>query len=86
MLPITLINAVIGIRPKTADAWVFFRYRLSGTIIGCLLGSVVLYIAGKTEHELLVNLLLLPFSRILRRFDLVEQNHLHQIKGRLLRC
>ncbi len=42
---ISLTNAVFGIRPKTIDAWIFLRYRLLGTVIGCTFGVIYLAVA-----------------------------------------
>lgn len=57
LLMITLVNAIFGIRPKTVDAWIFFRFRLLGTIIGCLLGSGYLLLVS--HIQMTDNLLLL---------------------------
>lgn len=44
LMLITLTNAIFGIQPKTVDSWIYIRFRLLGTVIGCLAGTLFLYL------------------------------------------
>lgn len=60
LLLITLTNAIFGIRPKTVDTWIFFRYRLLGTTIGCILGSLYLVVSVHITQLKVINVILIP--------------------------
>lgn len=60
LIVITLTNAIYGIRPNTIDAWIFLRYRLLGTGIGCLLGLVYLSMSSFMGGNSQLSLLMIP--------------------------
>ncbi|MHC5268684.1 FUSC family protein [Enterococcus sp. LJL98] len=61
LMLITLTNAIFGIQSKTVDSWIYIRYRLLGTIIGCLSGTLFLYLVIKFPFFSEWKIYFLPF-------------------------
>lgn len=54
------ITAIIGIHPDTSDAWIFAKYRLIGTGIGCLAGIIYFLISFWINNLTISYLVILP--------------------------
>ncbi|WP_339099530.1 hypothetical protein IGL98_003070 [Enterococcus sp. DIV0840] len=61
LMMISSSTAAFGIYPKTVDVWIFARYRMLGTAIGCFFGTVYLLIQNHLTDEGLSRLIFIPF-------------------------
>lgn len=61
LMLITLTNAIFGIQSKTVDSWIYIRFRLLGTLIGCCSGSLFLYFVMKSHFFSEWKIWFLPF-------------------------
>lgn len=61
LMLITLTNAIFGIQTKTVDSWIYTRFRLLGTLIGCSAGTLFLYFVMKFHFFSEWKIWFLPF-------------------------
>ena len=55
-------TAVFGVKSSSVDSWIFARYRLWGTAIGCSAGTAYLLLQNHLNNTNLLRLILIPLA------------------------
>lgn len=55
-------TAVFGVNASSVDSWIFARYRLLGTAIGCSAGTAYLLLQNHLNNTSLTRLILIPLA------------------------